>query len=223
MQRKLKLLALHSFRTSAEIFAQQMQRAGLDTALQDLITVEYLNAPIIATGEPSPDVAAFFSGPYYQWWAASKDEGTGHWTYDGKEQSMEYVRRHARDHGPYDGILAMSQGTILTTLLLLDDHCNKERTSGSSELGRFCIMIAGVIPRVKIPDIQGTGSQLAVPSVHLIGDKDPIKLASHRLMDLFQNPLHIPHSKGHVVPALDAMQLEQLRGFLQAQAASSTL
>lgn len=37
--RKLRVLALHSFRTSAAIFQEQLQRAGLDKELEDLLDI----------------------------------------------------------------------------------------------------------------------------------------------------------------------------------------
>jgi len=36
-RRKLRLLALHSFRTSAAIFREQLRRSGLDESLADLV------------------------------------------------------------------------------------------------------------------------------------------------------------------------------------------
>lgn len=42
-QRKLRVLALHSFRTSAAIFQEQLKRAGLDKELADLL--DLVSAP----------------------------------------------------------------------------------------------------------------------------------------------------------------------------------
>ena len=42
-------------------------------------------------------------------------------------------------------------------------------------LGRFCIMIAGVTPRRD--GLATLNSNLIMPSLHLIGDRDPIKPA----------------------------------------------
>ena len=43
-----------------------MQRAGLDTALADLIEVAYTDAPNPASGPIPDDVLPFFSGPYFE-------------------------------------------------------------------------------------------------------------------------------------------------------------
>lgn len=39
----------------------------------------------------------------------TQDEETGKWTYEGAEESMHYVYQYAQQHGPYDGVIAMSQ------------------------------------------------------------------------------------------------------------------
>ncbi|KAK9792722.1 hypothetical protein WJX73_006304 [Symbiochloris irregularis] len=227
MPRKLRILALHSIRSSGDIFARQVQRAGIATALQDLITVEYINAPWPAAIEPSPNTKSASARPRFQWYSASQNAETGIWTFDERQawQSIDQVRRYAKEHGPYDGVLAMSQGAVLISFLLLYDmNAAKDQSFKPTVLGRFCIVMAGAYPTT--PQVVGVSSEsrrLPVPSVHLIGDKDPVKKESHRLMEMYENPLHIPHSQGHVVPTLNAAQLEQLRGFLKAQGAASKL
>jgi len=95
---KLRLLCLHSYRTSAAIFKQQMKRGGLHDTLADLAdmvrtatmtssagllargvdrvvsgigaTQDYLDAPIPATGPPMDDVLPYFEPPFFQWWSA---------------------------------------------------------------------------------------------------------------------------------------------------------
>ena len=44
---RLRVLALHSFRTSGRIFQQQMQRAGLDKELADLLDIVSADLPAL--------------------------------------------------------------------------------------------------------------------------------------------------------------------------------
>lgn len=39
---------------------------------------------------------------------------------------------------------------------------------------------------------------------------------SHKLMDMFENPVMIQHPRGHVVPSLEGEKLEVVRAFLTA-------
>jgi hypothetical protein len=83
--KRLRILALHSFRTSASIFEDQLRRAGILTGDNDNgasscfagvpATVDFLNAPNAASGPPPPDVVAGrWPPPYREWFAATRVE-----------------------------------------------------------------------------------------------------------------------------------------------------
>ena len=38
-----------------------------------------------------------------------EEESSGEWVYSGLEATVEFILQHARVHGPYDGLMAMSQ------------------------------------------------------------------------------------------------------------------
>ena len=62
-----------------------------------------------------------------------------------------------------------------------------------------------------------------VPAVHVIGDKDPVKLMTNHLIEAFNSPLVISHPRGHVVPGLQGDDLARLRAFLEARAVEAAL
>ena len=68
-RRPLRLLALHSFRTSAAIFRRQLARlGGLDGA--ELV---FIDAPHAASGPLPEDVAgAGFEGPFFEWFTVEQ-------------------------------------------------------------------------------------------------------------------------------------------------------
>ena len=41
--------------------------------------------------------------------AVLQEESSGEWVYSGMEATIEFILRRARVHGPYDGLMAMSQ------------------------------------------------------------------------------------------------------------------
>jgi hypothetical protein len=54
-------------------------------------------------------------------------------------------------------------------------------------------------------------------AVHIIGDRDPVKRMTNHLIEAFDNPLVINHSRGHVIPPLVGEDLAKLRKFLEDQ------
>ena len=120
---KLRLLCLHSFRTSGEILREQVRLAGWEETLGDLVEFHVMDAPHPASGPVPPDVLAFFPDvPYREWWNATEradPDGSGRktMTYVGLEESLERVKREFDERGPFDGVLGFSQGATLTTIL----------------------------------------------------------------------------------------------------------
>ena len=120
---KLRVLCLHSFRTSGEILREQVRLAGWEETLGDLVEFHVMDAPHPASGPVPPDVLAFFPDvPYREWWNATEradPDGSGRktMTYVGLEESLERVKREFDERGPFDGVLGFSQGATLTTIL----------------------------------------------------------------------------------------------------------
>ncbi|KAL6771888.1 hypothetical protein ACKKBG_A28170 [Auxenochlorella protothecoides x Auxenochlorella symbiontica] len=219
MARKLRVLAFHSFRTSSRIFQEQMQRVGLDKELEDLIEVTYINAPNRASGPIPEDVAPFFKGPYYEWWNVSQDK-SGKWVIDDWEPAMKEAAAAMREHGPFDGVMGFSQGGAMASLVVALQRSG-ERFQEFPRL-KFILAFAGIKLRMK--DLEYLyGSLHDVESCHIVGDRDPIKNMTNHLIESFDNPIVINHTRGHVVPQLAGHDLTTLRDFLQAQLAHPKL
>ena len=89
---KLRVLALHSFRTSGSIFRDQLEALGnWPNAIGDLCEFVYVDAPHPASGEVPEDVASFFQGPYFEWWNATSFGIEGK---EGKAVSYTHLRAH---------------------------------------------------------------------------------------------------------------------------------
>ena len=153
--RKLRVLALHSFRTSGEILKAQMEIAGWHK--QDVLgdMCEFVCAPdgLPATGPIPEDVAMFFPEPtyaYHEWWNATKVEGS--MEYVGLEESLERVRAAWEDSGPFDGVMGFSQGATMTTLLaakgVVEGWGPFAASSGRRAIP-FAICVSGALPRTE--------------------------------------------------------------------------
>jgi len=61
------------------------------------------------------------------------------------------------------------------------------------------------------------------PSLHLIGDRDPVKRLTNLLIESFEHPVVVTHARGHVIPSLPPADLQRVRAFLQAQQQAASL
>ena len=214
----VRVLALHSFRTSGAIFAAQMRRAGwllpeggaapAAAGVADgtgTVEVVFLDAPFEASGKLPPRIAEFFpDGPYLEWWNAS-DDGT---VYEGLEDTLAYVDDFVAREGPFDGVIGFSQGGTLAALLCALQERRRRLASPAAapaeltpEDFRFCICVCGLRSRLR-EHRQLYESGIRLPSLHFLGRADSLTAHSRRLVESFEDPLVVEHGRGHVVPPL---------------------
>ncbi|BDA49317.1 probable esterase OVCA2 [Coccomyxa sp. Obi] len=212
---KLRLLGLHGFRTSGVILKQQMDFARLTKRLEDLVDIDYVDAPNQASG-PLPEgfKTNIFKGPYYEWWNAKQDSQTQEvLIYEGWSHTLDFISQYMADNGPFDGFWAFSQGTILASLLLAMQE--QGLVLQEHPLLKCTVCIGGARPGASVVEPL-LAKTLRTPSLHIIGDTDYVKQWSHQLADTFVDPVVITHPKGHIVPALAGEKLQILRSFLMA-------
>ena len=243
----MRLLALHSFRTSAKIFMQQMGRAGwlMDEGKGPMSDdgsgsgaslapeIVFLDAPFVATKSPGEKIEQFFpGGPYREWWNAS-DDGL---VYNGLEETLEYVNAFATREGPFHGVIGFSQGGSLAALLCaLQQERRRVAASGAStpqdddawpaltfDDFQVCICICGLTTRPKALQ-RLYRDKFKLPSMHFLGSADSLTPYSRRLVANFERADIIEHSYGHVVPSLAASDArERLAVFLMKHCCAST-
>ena len=135
---KRKILCLHGMRTSAAILSMQTAAMQYHTPLQ----FEFIDAPYDAVGPPDRGVAMFYPDhSYYEWFI----RGSGD-CHIGLDESLEYLIKHLKETGPYDGILGFSQGVSMVTRLARLQQMGNSRFGGL-RLFEFVISIGGVPPK----------------------------------------------------------------------------
>eukprot|EP00890_Picochlorum_soloecismus_P004374 jgi/Picsp_1/4938/NSC_02302-R1_protein len=226
--RKLRILALHSFRTNASIFEKQLRLSGLLREIENAADVTFIDAPNKASGPIPEDVASNFPNmDYFEWWNAERDSA-GRWRYENAQESLDKVDEISRQCGPFDGIMGFSQGAALAALLAgMQQRSKLAASSGTStEVERksaavlanqpslrFVICFAGI--KVRDPALEKYYDELgSLPSIHVVGDKDPIKYLNNKLVECFERPVVVYHDRGHVVPRLTGTKLDEFRRFL---------
>ncbi|RYH25291.1 hypothetical protein EON65_15660 [archaeon] len=139
----MKILALHGFRTSGEIFSMQTGAFRYHLGL-DLVCV---NAPHPASGPCDPMVQQIYSSyAKYEWFARSDTDKSQ--AVAMKDASLKYLLDLIAEKGYFEGILGFSQGAAMATVLL--EHY---RSNDLPCPFKFAIMIAGVEPKIFYPEV----------------------------------------------------------------------
>ena len=226
----LKLLCLHSFRTSGDIMSAQMAKySNFAAAMTGLVTLHFLDGPRVCDAAAVAKVPAKIQEklppPYFEWWNAREDEaaGTGTVIYDDLDRTLALLREAEQANGPFDGVLGFSQGGCVAHLAVLlqqrsseplftsSPHfgiflsCRLSRHQGHEDLVRSCtanpLDLASLI-------IYG-GSDTEVPPAlteELAATLDPARQAT----------IFFPDG-GHRIPKFNEDQTSALRAFLETQ------
>ncbi|XP_068643681.1 uncharacterized protein [Aristolochia californica] len=176
--RKLRLLCLHGFRTSAEIMKKQIGK--WPQSVLGKLDLVFVDAPFPAEGKS--DVEGIFPPPYYEWFQFNK-EFTEYRNFDA---CIAYIEEQMIKLGPFDGLLGFSQGLALTRVPKLE----------------CLIIISGA--KFANPTVaeNAYSSPIHVPSLHFLGETDFLKPYGKKLLESFVDPVVIYHPKGHTVPRL---------------------
>jgi predicted esterase len=123
------------------------------------------------------------------------------------QASLALIRSYVAEHGPYDAVMAFSQGASVASTFILDEQRHNRIPF------RFAVFFSGVVPldpealeagRARL--MTGGRSEpytIDIPTVLVIGDKDPNREeCGARLSLLCQHPMktEIYHPGGHEIP-----------------------
>jgi hypothetical protein len=202
--KKLRVLCLHGHRTNDKVMMNQTK--GMRAAFGDDAEFIFLNAPSEARGETDPVILHHHGqdAPFYEWWAVRPVEPEDNYPTEDAEwpliheyfdESIEYMNHKLKELGPIDVVLGFSQGAVLLTILsmLYLQHYNQRPW-------KLCMCVGGVHVRAinqqhlfRTP----SGSDLLVPfpSIHIIGENDPMHDESISLSEMYDNyPTAYPQS-----------------------------
>jgi Serine hydrolase (FSH1) len=214
--RKLRILCLHGYHSSAKTLRMQMR--PVTEGLEALAEFECVDAPSLAIGD-------------FGWWHAVSNDAAGPrhagvgpsaMRYEGWSETKHWLVSLFRQSAPFDGVFGFSQGAALTSLLvgLRSPH---EAEAGISF--NFAMMVGGFASNDgSHADLYQRKSEYRLPSVHIIGKSDFVVPSSHsnHLASFFKDPLILRHSGGHVVPG-DPQVRNGVAAFLRERARDADL
>ena len=234
-RRRPRVLCLHSWRTSAAIFREQLARAKLLPELEARCDLTFVDAPHAARGRAPRDVReAFPARDYYEWFTtegAEEDVENFTLTYEGLDASEAFLARAIAERGPLDGLLGFSQGAVMAAAMVaLQRAASGGGGSGGGGGGggganealarappiKFAAFFGAAFSRHPRHAAAFAQGPFAVPTLHVIGHKDFVKPHSIELVRQFVAPIVVFHPRGHVIPRLEGPHLAVLRAFFGA-------
>ncbi|XP_065837208.1 esterase OVCA2-like [Oscarella lobularis] len=188
--KKVRLLCLHGYRQSDTTFREKI--GSFRKGLRKLIDPVFISAPH-KIGDEDP--------PQFGWWFSSLDK-----TYRASEESdvdtgfsesIDVVRETLQRRGPFDGVLAFSQGASLLSVI-----CSMHDKEPEKFPFKFAIFISGFKSRSR-RHAHFYDSLISCPSLHVYGDTDAVipKKWSEELAKGFVTAQTHCHVGGHYLPA----------------------
>ena len=206
----MRVLCLHGGGGSAKVM--RYQTAALQAALPSA-TFEFLEGERIWPDHlRSPVLTRMFGeGPYYGWYQVD-DDGVGtrttaeklqdpsvKFTYTGAPEAVAHVQSAIEKRGPFDALLAFSQGAIVTTLLT----AMSLRPGATPPSWRHNILVCGMPPRDErymreffLPP----APPLDFPCTLVHGRQDEFYEYGKRLDAIYPNATVFEHPDGHKFP-----------------------
>lgn len=114
--RKLRMLCLHGYNTDATVMEYQMRH--FRQVFHEVMEFTVINAPFESNDEPPKQLKRFLRTPdsKFKSWLVFHQKDNQNTSPDcvyGLEQVVAYLAEVMRSQGPFDGILAFSQGGII--------------------------------------------------------------------------------------------------------------
>jgi len=190
---KQRVLCLHGWRSNPEFM--EMQIRALKEKLVDFEFV-FLEGPVSGM-LGADDVEKACLPPYFEWWEPL-DGLTG------QMDAVRYVAEYMRHHGPFEAMLGFAEGAACASLVMAtlqgvgwqSESAKKlERDFANVQLPKLFISVSATCPEEQMPLLMGCFAHRwpqqerdfkpihGIPSVHVIGERDPNRRTSEELMD----------------------------------------
>ncbi|ORY05888.1 hypothetical protein K493DRAFT_310830 [Basidiobolus meristosporus CBS 931.73] len=201
-RRPLRILCLHGYLQSAEVFEGKSKQLRKWFGKNNLAELVYLNAPhvgipIVNDDKESEDDKS--SVEQYGWYTFKLEErAAGKWR--GVESGLEYIYDFMKSEGPFDGVLGFSQGATIAAVICAQQQL--KLAPADVPALKFAIMFSGIksFYHTHVPLFS---NKIELPSFHAFGQKDTwiTPDLSQELADCFNHPIVHAHPQGHVVPS----------------------
>ncbi|XP_067667059.1 esterase OVCA2-like [Haliotis asinina] len=195
----LRILCLHGYRQNGHTFRERT--GAFRKIIKKHAELVFITSPHIVPPAKGSEDGEAQNSDERGWWFSQEDD-----TYNAQEvsqcckgydESVEFVKQSLVEQGPFDGVLAFSQGACLLSLVC----CLRERNPDLFKFN-FAIFVAGFKSR-SIPHESFYETVVTIPTLHVFGDTDKVipKEMSEALLSCYKEPVILQHPGGHFIPA----------------------
>ncbi|XP_062572307.1 esterase OVCA2-like isoform X1 [Saccostrea cucullata] len=196
----LKILCIHGYRQNDQTFRERT--GAFRKIIKKFSDPVFISAPnLVPPLDKNDEDGATDNNDQRGWWFSSPDDQYMAQDYTdcckGYQESLDTIERAFIEQGPFDGVLAFSQGAAMASLI-----CGlKEKDPDGPFQFDFVILVAGFKSRQKQHESLYE-KPITTPSLHVFGDSDRViqKEMSEDLLQYFVNPRVLTHSGGHFIP-----------------------
>lgn len=136
------------------------------------------------------------------------------------QSALDILYRTLEEHGPFDGLCAYSEGTVIAGTLIMDERRKAEET-GRPRMIKRAVFFAGWPPLDMASNkmvLSDTSEEMIdIPTLHCVGADDPYLQGAMGLFNICDQDEAIlfDHGKGHTIPR-DAQTLKELGDTVRA-------
>ena len=215
---KLRVLCLHGYGQDGDQFRAKSGSCRKDSKKVcdfEFVTSPQRIAPGKGPGAGHPDHKDDGKDPGRFWWDFTTEDDQMR----GMDESIRFVASVFEEQGPFDGILAFSQGAgfvaILMAMLQRGELAHLPAISF-----KFGVLASGFHPRDPAYKAKLQTQPLTMPSLHIYGDTDGI-IEPERSRELIAawepaTATVLTHDGGHLMPSAATVR-KGLKAFLQVQ------
>ena len=206
-----RVLALHGYSQNAALFYKKTG-AARRALRKENVELTYIDAPCELQSNQVHGTIP------------EGETSRGWFTFDdtqliGAQEAVEKLCKQMEDEGPFDGILAFSQGACLAGLL-----CAKHAQSpipAWKDL-KFIIFVSSFVPSHETPEkecfnqFMEESNKIDIPTFHFYGATDQVIVPERSVAfaNFFKDPVLFEHPGGHFIPA-NGEPMRQLRTFVR--------
>lgn len=219
-----KVLLLHAHGMTGDAFYQRT--GSIRGELKKYCSFATMDAPILvqpasenpatipsstanerARSPPLPCMSGGRSWYDFSHYTCDPDSKVKTYQYEGVEEALDAVAAFCQSNGPFDGIMAFSQGCVIATLWLARLQREPQRLPPCMQGIKFCVLVSGLLPHdPKYRAYIEAARPIPVASLHCFGTTDAIvpNHLTQQLASVYEPAMmqQASHDGGHVVASV---------------------
>ncbi|KUJ19542.1 uncharacterized protein LY89DRAFT_642647 [Mollisia scopiformis] len=198
----MHFLCLHGIGTSNQVF--EVQTAALRYELGDNHSYEFVEGTV--PWQLAPEVSSMFN-PKDSYHAYFDPESA-----PSAQQALDQLDDYVHTEGPFDGIIAFSQGAALAATYIIRKS-KQSKPGNHNEMPIKCVVFLSSTAlydyelyfekgQLRVLDADIDSELIQIPTVHIWGEQDNLRKDSERLSRLCAQATVFVHGGAHEVPGL---------------------